>query len=273
MNMNQEQLKKLRLIQIELLDEFARICEVNNFTYFLTAGTLLGAVRHKGFIPWDDDIDVAMPRKDYELFINYYENIQNTSFYIVTNKCPVNTYYHYNTFVKFCKKGTIYAEKTRNKEDYCGIFIDIWPYDNCVLFFLPLHSFLIKAGFRLYRLKTYDSESKINKVNPKIKKTVKYLVPAFICKIFYRFSVKLCYLFNRHMTKYISFLTGNYNYKRETHKYNDIYPLTPVLFENNFYNAPKNTHLFLKIMYGNYMELPPVEKQKTHGDYYTITID
>jgi len=270
MKIDQAQMQKLRAIQIELLDEFVQICNARNFTYFLTSGTLLGAVRHKGFIPWDDDIDVAMPRKDYEAFINYYENIQDTDYYILTNRCPVNTYYHYNSFTKFCKKNTVYAEKTRDKEDYCGIFLDIFPYDNCVLFFLPFHSFLIKTGFRLYRLKTYDSEPKINKVNLKLKKIIKKFVPLWICKCFYKFSTNLCYLFNKRTTKYISFLTGIYHYKRNTYKYCDIFPLTTVLFENTYYNSPKDTHLFLKILYGNYMELPPVEKQKTHGDYYTI---
>ena len=62
-------LKKLHSIEIEILDEFVRICNKHNLQYFLIGGTLLGAVRHKGFIPWDDDLDVAMPRNDYENFL------------------------------------------------------------------------------------------------------------------------------------------------------------------------------------------------------------
>ena len=68
-NYNQDILDKLHKVELEILDDFVKICNKNNLTYFLTGGTMLGAVRHNGFIPWDDDIDIGMPRKDYDEFI------------------------------------------------------------------------------------------------------------------------------------------------------------------------------------------------------------
>ena len=81
--MEQNFLIELRKVQLQILDEFIDICNKNNYIYFITAGTLLGAIRHKGYIPWDDDIDVAMPRKDYENFIDFYNNYNSKYFYLV----------------------------------------------------------------------------------------------------------------------------------------------------------------------------------------------
>ncbi|MBR5060749.1 MAG: LicD family protein, partial [Prevotella sp.] len=80
--MNKEQLNKLHTIEIEILDEIVRICDKHNLRYCLIGGTLLGAIRHKGFIPWDDDLDIAMPRKDYEIFINLCHTELKNQYYL-----------------------------------------------------------------------------------------------------------------------------------------------------------------------------------------------
>ena len=78
--MNKEILRKVQLTQLELLKEFSRICEENHLRYTLEAGTLLGAVRHGGFIPWDDDVDVSMPREDYDRFFAIASEMKNSDF-------------------------------------------------------------------------------------------------------------------------------------------------------------------------------------------------
>jgi lipopolysaccharide cholinephosphotransferase len=119
-------LKQLQNVLHEILDEFVRICEENSLTYFLASGTLLGAVRHKGFIPWDDDIDVAMPRKDYEIFLNIFENNTETNYYVLSNRGSQNKFMLYRGLAKFCKEGTIFAASNiPNPDKYPGIFIDI----------------------------------------------------------------------------------------------------------------------------------------------------
>ena len=255
---------KLNSIILELLDEFVRICKENDLMYFLTAGTLLGAVRHKGFIPWDDDIDIAMPRKDYEKFIDMIINMNNQEYYILSYKTDNRAAQYCKHFAKFCKTGTVFAESYKKSDGYCGIFIDIFPFDNCVMLFAPLQTLLIKLFLGIYRVK-------IDVI--KTKKEKKLLIAKIICSIFplklVEFIHKKLYLvFNNYKTRYISFFSGRYGYKKETHKFEVVFPFSKLPFEGKQYCAPNNTDSFLKTLYGNYMELPPVEKRHSHSHEY-----
>lgn len=261
----------LRKVQIELLDEFVRICEVYNLTYFLTAGTLLGAVRHKGYIPWDDDIDVAMSRKDYEKFKDIYENEKDTNYYLLSNRSSGDIKFDYRSYTKFCKKGTIFADNHGDPEKYTGIFIDIWPFDKCFLVFSCIQTNLIKHTWKFYRLKS--------KIDKPLKKP-KYLLINIICfifslKYFETLHNKLYLIFNNTNAKYISFFCGSkYGYKNETHKYTVLFPLTKLKFEEKYYNTPGNWDVFLKEMYGyNYMQLPPENQRIDHNIKYIALSD
>ena len=264
--MNQETKNKLHSAILELLNEFVSICEENNLTYFLTAGTLLGAVRHKGFIPWDDDIDVAMPRKDYEIFLDLYENVKETNYYVLSYRSHNRAGNFCKHFAKFCKKDTVFAESYRTSDGYPGIFIDIFPFDNCVYFIAPIQTILIKFFLNIYRLKNNTILTK-----KKIKLLIAKMFAFFFPLIFIEDMHKNLYLlFNEHKTRHISFFSGRYGYKRETHKYDIIFPLTKVLFEGKHYNAPNNWDSFLRTLYGSYMELPPVEERHTHSHEYIV---
>ena len=264
--MDQEVMIKLRKVMVELLDEFVSICEKNELSYFLTAGTLLGAIRHKGFIPWDDDIDVAMPRKDYEAFLTIFESQNSENYYLLSHKCPQDNIYHYMPFAKLCKKNTIFAEENISESNYTGIYIDIWPYDNCNRFFLPIHTKLLKFFSKLYPIKR-KVHKPVRKSYLIITKIFCMLLPSQLMKYF---STTFYLIFNNNNTKYITFFTGRYGYKKETHRYDDIYPLSEVCFENKIYKAPKDWNLFLNKLYGDYMTLPPVEKQHTHNPLYIV---
>ena len=134
-----KELKKLQKIELELLIEFDRICNKHNLKYVLVGGTLIGAIRHKGFIPWDDDIDISMPRNDYNKFIEIQKKELNHNKYYFQS---METNKNFGLpFGKLRRKDSIYCESTcpiaRNEQ---GIWIDIFPIDkisdNKILAFL-----------------------------------------------------------------------------------------------------------------------------------------
>jgi len=259
--MQKNETEKLRSVLIEVLDEFVHICEENNLTYFLTAGTLLGAVRHKGFIPWDDDIDVAMPRKDYELFLDLFDKTERKDLYLLSQRKQTNKIIFFKRFAKLCKAGTVYAEK--NKDNCSGIFIDIFPFDNTLLFLAPFQTKVIRFFWNLYH-------TKANFIEPK--KKWKYIAKSILFfflpeKLLSKISKKLFVIFNKHQTKYISFFSGKYGSKKETHSRDNIFPLSKVLFEEKYYFAPCNCHSFLHTLYGNYMQIPSFANRHTHHEY------
>ena len=125
--MEKESLDKLHDTLIEILDYVVSVCEENDLTYFLVYGTALGAYRHKGFIPWDDDLDIAMPRQDYEKFIEI-ANKNKDAKYTLQNE--LNEKKYYLPFAKVRKNGTKFVEDiAQNMYENEGIFIDIFVLD------------------------------------------------------------------------------------------------------------------------------------------------
>lgn len=120
-------LRQVQLVQLEILKEVKRICDENNIVYSLEGGTLLGAIRHKGFIPWDDDLDISMVRDEYERFLKIAPEVIKPE-YVVQSWYTDEGYGL--PFAKVRKRNTLYIEKATEKAS-CnqGIFIDIFPYD------------------------------------------------------------------------------------------------------------------------------------------------
>ena len=115
--------KQLRQIQIQILDEIVRICGENGLRYCLTGGTCLGAVRHKGFIPWDDDVDIIMPRADYQRFIAITTS-GDTGDYFLDYYLTNPTYGR--CFAKYCKRNTLFIEPNGLRQ---SIYVDIFVQD------------------------------------------------------------------------------------------------------------------------------------------------
>ena len=120
-------IEELKSLQVDILKKIHSFCEEKNLRYFIAYGSLIGAIRHKGYIPWDDDIDIVMPRKDYDLFINSFNgNVDNLHVL-----CPENTPSYYTPYANVCDKRTILDEfhLTHFGIDV-GVKIDVFPLDN-----------------------------------------------------------------------------------------------------------------------------------------------
>lgn len=137
-----EELRKVKGVEIEILQEFMEVCDSLNLRWYVAYGTALGVIRHKGFIPWDDDVDVVMPRKDYDIFCEKAKTLLPDNYFVQTLETEEE---YYQPFAKLRKSDTTFWEKGTEKDNINhGIYIDIFPLDGYPTNFLAEKLFMIK---------------------------------------------------------------------------------------------------------------------------------
>ena len=267
----QENLKKLQNMQKGILDEVHKICIDNKIEYFLIDGTLLGAVRHDGFIPWDDDIDIGMTRENFEKFNNIAPKYLGDGYQLQNFKTDRKTPFAYS---KVRKKGTKFVEYcNRNINMMNGVYIDIFPFDN-----VPNDEKERKRHFKkvkfLLKLFIYSSTPDITEKPHNLKLKLKYIIRRFIHYISKLVPKSyITRMLNKETTKYkgmntiykSSLLCGVYMW--DFISVEDLYPIKNINFEGNLYMSPNNHDNYLKTVYGEYRKLPPKEKRKGHAPY------
>jgi len=269
-------IRDIQKVQLEILLEFDRICKKNNIKYQLFAGTLLGAIRHKGFIPWDDDVDVCLLRKDYKRFIKSCKIDLKAKYFLQTFETDKN---YVMQFAKIRKNNTKFVERGTSKCNiHQGIYIDVFPLDNV----LP-DKFIGKVQQKLLYIvgRTNLSRVKMHCMHAK-KPTEKYLsfIMHYLLKLVPknwtdRLQTKIACMFEKQDTKYITHLTNGASkntYNRYMMKKVEFYNTINVNFEQGNFPIPKNYDEVLTRLFGDYMTPPPVNEQLAHHKIIEIVI-
>ncbi len=254
-------LERLHEEMLVIYQEVARVCEKNHLTYFVVGGTLLGAVVHKGYIPWDDDLDIAMPRDDYDKFINTYSKELDSRFFLHHTSTDPD---YWLPFAKVRMNNTVFLEeKRKNVKTHAGIYIDVFPFDYS-------NSMNTMEAKLKWRLMTYAN----NYINCKITgRTVESKSGTALNWIFEKFSIKqlsiirdrLMRSFDHGNRKYYVDLAGGRRLDNSYFPIESILPLQELSFGNIVVKAPKDPNSYLLQLYTErYKIIPPKEKQITH---------
>ena len=255
-------LSKIHKEELEIFSEILRICDKYNLKCFLVGGTLLGAVRHNGFIPWDDDLDLGMFRDDYDKFINIAINEISDDYFVHCDKTDKN---YWLPFIKIRKNNTTFDEQITSGKSvmHNGIFVDVFPFDDCgdekninrvkgMIIRTISDALLVKE--RIFTFK--DSR------HPYINR----LLVLFSKKSLKSVQIKLMKSSKKHSC--VICWAGSYHVDKELLSKKDVLPLKDILFENIECKCFNKYKVYLSNIYGEFMKLPPKENRVNHGAHY-----
>ena len=254
---DENELKHLQKVQLMMLKDFIKICDDNNILYFVIGGTLLGTIRHEGFIPWDDDIDIWMPRDDYERFCVEFPQEQDAHGLKIVNS-HTDVYYG-RPMSKVIDTRTVLVEPNYLCDDAIGVNIDIWPLDGTpsdvserAVYSQKMKRYLKMLYGRIVRLKACKGfAQKVGHI---------MLMPISPKKL----VEKICALQKQYKysdSDVVACYVDPYKkeYKREWFN-NQVF----ARFEGCEFCIPSGADEILTVIYGNYMKLPPLSQQQPH---------
>lgn len=276
--MEKELLRRVQLAQLEIAKELKRVCDENGIRYFMDSGTLLGAVRHKGFIPWDDDMDFGMMRDEYERFLKIAPEKLSDEYFLQTWESDP---YYGMPFAKLRKKGTRYVERNSERSKaHNELFIDIFPYNS----YPDSEEDRKQQGFEIKKdftslLGLSGATPWLQYQNPvkRASSRLKFLGVTLYGKLAGRENLIRKYTeaatrFNGQMTKNVFEEGGSAAYDSwvVSRKCFDAYQT--LLFEGVEFSAPADADTYLRDVYGDYMQLPPVKERENRHQVLEVKL-
>lgn len=263
-----ETLRELQMAIFKVLCDVVDVCEAQGFRYSLEGGTLLGAVRQKGFIPWDDDVDIMMPRPDYEALIKYCTT-HKTKFSLVCHE--VEPKYGYLFAKAYDPQTKIVDEKSNRYGLDMGVFIDIFPLDAVGNDFNEIAHKLSKLRFKFYLYVAANWKRFFRSFGrPWYIEPIRYIFYLISRVVTFDKLIpdleKAVRAYSYGSTKYILTTGGSY-WLKDVWLVSYAQEYVEMDFENRKFKVIAGWHNYLSYVYGDYMQLPPPDKQIGHHEY------